>query len=203
VSEANAVVAYNTANRDRHTCGGRLARWHLKSFNEAIYQLVVQSGARTVLDAGCGEGFVAAYFAQRNPVLQLTGIDCSPEAIVYARQHFGQFASFLVGNVLHLPYADDAFDVVVCSEVLEHVADWDRALAELVRVARTHVVVTVPHEPYFKILNDAARAVGFCQDPGHVNFWSGTAFRKMISARFSSVVFQRKHLIYQLALGRL
>ncbi len=188
---------------DRHARTGRIARWHLRSINEAIFQLVTKSRAQSVLDAGCGEGFVTGYLAERNPSLKLTGIDLSRDAIAYARKHFGNAATFSTGSVLKLPYEDASFDTVVCSEVLEHIVDWDGAIAELKRVARRHVVITVPHEPYFKALNDLGRAVRFCQDPGHVNFWSWSAFKSMIGANFATAIMQRKHVIYQLALGRL
>ena len=194
---------HESANMDRHTRTGRIAQWHLRSVNEAIFQMVARSGGRSILDAGCGEGFVAAYLVSRDSSLQLTGIDLSQEAIVYARRRFSDQVQFDVGSVLALPYADSSFDVVVCSEVLEHLTEWEKAVAELQRVARTHVLITVPHEPYFKAFNDAARLVRFCRDPGHVNFWSWSAFRAMITSRFSSAEFARTHLIYQLALGRL
>ena len=147
---------YSSANKERHTRSGRIARWYLRSVNEAIFELVARSGAKTVLDAGCGEGFVTRYLAERDPSLALTGIDLSPKAIAYAERHFGYAATFDVGSVLQLPYGDSAFDTVVCSEVLEHVEDWHRAIAELKRVARRHVIITVPHEPYFRVLNDLA-----------------------------------------------
>ena len=194
---------YESANKDRHVRTGRIARWHLRSVNEAIFQLVAKSGAQSVLDAGCGEGFVTGYMAGRDPSLKLTGIDLSSGAIAYARKHFGHTATFTVGSVLKLPYEDASFDTVVCSEVLEHIAEWDSAIAELKRVARRHVVITVPHEPYFKALNDLGQAVRFCQDPGHVNFWSWPAFKSMIGANFASAMLQRKHFVYQLALARL
>ncbi len=196
-----ADSVYNTANRDRHTRSGFIARWHLRSVNEAIYQLVSESGARSVLDAGCGEGFVTDYLARRDPSLALTGIDVSSEAIDYARKNFGH-ASFLVGSVLALPFGDASYDTVLCSEVLEHIPDWEQAITELKRVARHYVLITVPREPHFKVLNSLGRATRFCQDPGHINFWSWASFKRIISARFSGTRFERKHVIYQLALGR-
>jgi len=195
--------AHSSANKERHTRSGVIARWHLRSVNEAIYKMITESGAHTVLDAGCGEGFVLDYVARRDPGLELKGIDVDANAIAYARKHFDHAAEFSGGSLLALPYEDDSFDTVLCSEVLEHVEEWDAALSELKRVARQYVIITVPHEPFFRVLNDFARAMRLCQDPGHINFWHWGAFKKMISRRFSGATFQRKHLIYQLALGRL
>ncbi len=196
-------TSYRSTNQQRHTRTGRIARWHLNSFNEAIFEMVAKSGAQTVLDAGCGEGFVAAYLTSRDPALRLTGIDLSGEAVSYAQTHFGHAISFSQGSILDLPFDDDSFDAVVCSEVLEHLTDWERALGELKRVARHHVIVTVPREPHFKLLNDAGRALRYCEDPGHVNFWSWRAFKAVFSPHFEGVEFRRKHYIYQLVLGRL
>jgi SAM-dependent methyltransferase len=49
-------------------------------------------------------------------------------------------------DIQRLPYRDCAFDVVLCSETLEHVADLEAATRELIRVSRRAVVITVPHE---------------------------------------------------------
>ena len=195
--------SHNSANKDRHTREGAIARWHLRSFNEAIYRLIAKSEPKTVLDAGCGEGFVLDYIASSNPDLKLDGIDMCSNAIAYAKKHFGHAANFSVGSILNLPYEDNSFDTVVCSEVLEHIEDWSSAINELKRVSRRYVVITVPHEPLFKFLNDIGRAIRFCQDPGHVNFWRWQQFKEMVRARFPGALFERKHLIYQLALARL
>ena len=98
----------------------------------------------SLLDAGGAEGFkahlVATLFGAR-----VRACDLTEQACRRAREIFGIPAD--VADLHDLPYGEGAFDVVLCSESLEHVTDPWRALAELVRVARKAVVVTVPHEP--------------------------------------------------------
>lgn len=64
-----------SANRQKYTCGNPLYQWHLRAFHKSLYQLLEQTDARLVLDAGCGEGFVTHFMAQQNPDLSITGVD--------------------------------------------------------------------------------------------------------------------------------
>jgi SAM-dependent methyltransferase len=99
---------------------------------------------RTLLDVGAAEGYKAA-LARALLGAEVRVCDLSEEACRRAREIFG-----IEGEAvdLHaLPYPDGAFDVVLCSETLEHVPDIGRATRELLRVARRAVVVTVPREP--------------------------------------------------------
>ena len=197
------MVPYNAANRVKHEKQGLIARWHLRSVMESIYRLVAVTKPRTVLDAGCGEGFVSGYMHQRNSALRITGIDYSPEAVKFARSRFGDVAEFQVGSLLNLPFPDETFDTVVCSEVLEHIDDYETAMSEIKRVACNYVVITVPNEPYFKWLNNLAQAARFSLDPGHVNFWTHRQFRSYMRSHFADPVFSRKHIMYQLAVAAL
>ena len=187
-------------NLHKYSCGNPLYQWHLRAFHEAIYQQLETTGARRVLDAGCGEGFVTHYLATRDASLELTGLDLSEDAIEYARQQFGEAATFRTGSLYKLPFSDNSFDAVVCSEVLEHLDDPGRAIAQMKRVARRHVLITVPREPIFDRLNRLGRLFGLSPDPGHVNFWTKESFQDFIREHFGEAQFAWKH-VYQLALA--
>ena len=92
---------------------------------------------KAVLDLGCAGGFMAEAMAARGA--NVTGIDPAAAAIKAARRHADQVGlgvSYDVGVGEALPYADGAFDAVVCVDVLEHVADLHKVLAEVQRVLR-------------------------------------------------------------------
>lgn len=92
---------------------------------------------KQVLDLGCAGGFMAEAMAARGA--GVTGIDPAEGAIQAARDHAqaqGLKINYDVGTGEALPYADASFDAVVCVDVLEHVADLAKVLAEVARVLR-------------------------------------------------------------------
>ena len=92
---------------------------------------------RDVLDLGCAGGFMAEALAKRGA--NVTGIDPAAAAVAAARQHAsesGLCISYDVGVGEALPYPEASFDAVVCVDVLEHVADLNRVLAQAARVLR-------------------------------------------------------------------
>jgi 2-polyprenyl-6-hydroxyphenyl methylase / 3-demethylubiquinone-9 3-methyltransferase len=92
---------------------------------------------KDVLDLGCAGGFMAEAMAARGA--RVTGIDPAAQAVEAARHHsnkMGLKIRYDVGVGEALPYADASFDAVVCVDVLEHVADLNRVLAEVARILR-------------------------------------------------------------------
>jgi len=98
-------------------------------------KLLRDSGARTVLLVGVGDGLVPHYLSQ---VLGLTVTTCDIDP---------DLKPDVVGDVRSLPFADGAFDAVAVYEVLEHLpfAEFDGALKEIARVSSGAAVVSLPH----------------------------------------------------------
>jgi 2-polyprenyl-6-hydroxyphenyl methylase/3-demethylubiquinone-9 3-methyltransferase len=91
----------------------------------------------TLLDVGCGGGLLAEEFARAG--LRVTGIDPSAESIETARCHAAASAlaiDYVTGCGERLPFEDRSFDNVACCDVLEHVDDVDRVIAEIARVLK-------------------------------------------------------------------
>lgn len=107
-------------------------------------RLPLQPGMR-VLDLGCGEGRHSLTLWLQAPV-QILGIDLSEQDLQTARGRQQEFCrqddtapgqlGFAAGSALQLPLADDSIDLVICSEVLEHIFDFQAVIAEARRVLR-------------------------------------------------------------------
>jgi len=96
-----------------------------------------------VLDAGSGDGAMSDDLARTLDV-PVIGVELALRRARFAREHHGR-ASFLLGSIYELPFPDGSFSLVVCADLLEHLDDPGRAVAELVRVSSGHVIVTVPY----------------------------------------------------------
>ncbi|MDJ0826117.1 MAG: bifunctional 2-polyprenyl-6-hydroxyphenol methylase/3-demethylubiquinol 3-O-methyltransferase UbiG [Rhodobacter sp.] len=101
----------------------------------AYFDRFVDWRGKAVLDLGCAGGFMAEALDDRGA--RVTGIDPAAEAIAAARAHAGDRAiRYDVGVGEALPYAEASFDAVVCVDVLEHVEDLTRVVAEVYRVLK-------------------------------------------------------------------
>lgn len=176
-------VNVDTSNYRKHTSDNPLQRMLIDRFHDRITMIVSGLRPRTLLDAGCGEGFVADAFLKAMPEAKITGFDVLEESVKLAQLRNPR-ATFSLGDIYNIAHDDASFDVVYCFEVLEHLQRPDRALEEMARVARRAVVMSVPHEPFFCLAN-AARGKNLDMrprgsDPEHVNFWSREAFGQFV-----------------------
>lgn len=117
--------------------------------------LALQPGDR-VLDLGCGEGR-HAHGLHMLGGLDVVGVDLDDASLDKAREGLGTLpprddgdahrTRFLRGDATALDFVDDTFDAVICSEVLEHLPDYDAALLEMRRVLKPggRLCITVPH----------------------------------------------------------
>ena len=91
----------------------------------------------SVLDVGCGGGFTCEFMAQKDAVV--SGIDQSQKCINKAQEHAltcNLKINYLQGFGENLPYCDNTFEVVICVDVLEHVADLNKTISEIYRVLK-------------------------------------------------------------------
>jgi 2-polyprenyl-3-methyl-5-hydroxy-6-metoxy-1,4-benzoquinol methylase len=96
---------------------------------------------RRVLDIGCAHGVYVDYLAAKG--IEAVGMDLVSEFLEQALEA-DRDGAYVLGDALHLPFAEASFDTVLLSDVLEHLEDESQAVAELVRVARKRIIVIVP-----------------------------------------------------------
>ncbi len=109
-----------------------------------IMQALARLEFETLADIGGAEGYKAA-LARELFGARVTSSDLSKEACRRAREIYGINGRTI--DIHNLPFTDEEYDVVLCSETLEHVQEIQEATRELLRIASRAVVISVPHEP--------------------------------------------------------
>jgi SAM-dependent methyltransferase len=132
---------YRAFYRDLDTIGSRRAT----DLNSACLERVlcgVEPADTSVLDVGCGNGYLLGRIQRRFPGIRAVGVDVRRPAERVPYHH-------VEADMELLPFPDRSFDLVVSSHTLEHCVRLPRVIAEIKRVARRHVMVVVPCQRYF------------------------------------------------------
>ena len=179
---AEAVPTGNTY--DKYGSTNPVVRRLMAGFHDALDELWAQAAPESVLDVGCGEGVLTERFASRVGTGHVVGVDLDDPKLRSEWERRSrpnlEFRALAgpAGAEPELPFGDHEFDMACALEVLEHVPDPERTLAEMVRVARRWLLVSVPREPVWRALNMARGA--YLRDlgntPGHLNHWSKRTF---------------------------
>lgn len=140
------------------------------------------SGCR-VLDAGCGTAYGSALLAESG-ALEVVGVDSASDVLDDARRQMPPGVVLEQGDVTELGYEDGRFDLVVCFEVIEHVADPSRALDEFRRVLSPDGVLA---------LSSPNRDVYPPGNPHHVHEYTPAELAEALESRFDHVRLERQH----------
>lgn len=202
VSE-QGVVTGNTY--DKYGSTNPMVRRLMAGFERALDQLLDAADPSSLLDVGCGEGVLVHRWALRLPERRVVGIDLQEESIQAGwSAHQAPNLEYLTMPAENLPFAAKEFDLASAIEVLEHVPDPDHTLAEMARCAERHLLVSVPREPLWRMLNVARGAYWseLGNTPGHLNHWSKRSFHRLLS-RHGEVIEVRSPFPWTMLLVRL
>jgi SAM-dependent methyltransferase len=185
---ADAVIGGNLY--PKYTTRNPIARRLVDNFLTTLHRLVHATGAREIHEVGCGEGHLSILLAADG--LRVRGCDLAPGAIAAARRESaarGLAIPFALADLYDLEPERDGAPLVLCCEVLEHLPEPRRALAVLARLARPHLIVSVPREPLWRVLNLArGRYWGdLGNTPGHLQHWSAPAFLALLQEQLEVV----------------
>jgi 2-polyprenyl-3-methyl-5-hydroxy-6-metoxy-1,4-benzoquinol methylase len=190
---------------DKYGSSNPVVRRLMSGFQSALDELWERAAPESILDVGCGEGVLTAAWAERLSDGRVVGIDLDdPKLRAEWADRTRSNLEFRAEEATSLSFDDDEFDMATAIEVLEHVPAPEATVAEMARVARRWLLVSVPREPLWRGLNVARGA--YLRDlgntPGHVNHWSKRAFVSLLS-RYGTVEEARSPLPWTMALVRL
>jgi len=106
-----------------------------------VQRLLPRGTVARILDVGCGDGAMSAGLAERAPTV---GTDLSLERVRHAAAR-APAGRFVQSSIYELPFADDSFPLVVCTDLLEHLDEPEAAVRELARVSSRWVILSVPY----------------------------------------------------------
>lgn len=188
ISEDGIVVgnAY-----DKYASRNPIVRWLMAGFESSLLGLVDKVDPESIHEIGCGEGYWVLRWKEQGH--DARGCDFSSQVIDLARQNARnrgcQADLFHVGSIYDLQAGRDEADLIVCCEVLEHLEDPREGLAALRRVVKGHLILSVPREPLWCLLNMARGKYlsSLGNTPGHFQHWSQRAFIELAREYFEVV----------------
>lgn len=199
----DGIVTGNTY--DKYGSSNPVVRRLMAGFERTLDDLLKRAAPRSLLDVGCGEGVLVHRWALAMPDRRVVGIDLEEESIQagWAERQAANL-EYRTMPADDLPFATGEFDLATAIEVLEHVPDPERTVAEMARCAERHLLVSVPREPLWRALNLARGAyIGqLGNTPGHLNHWSKRSFARMLS-RHGQIVELRSPFPWTMLLVRL
>ena len=201
--DAEGTVTGNTY--DKYGSTNPVVRRLMAGFEGTLEELFRKADPQSLLDIGCGEAVLTHEWAQKLAPRRVVGLDLEDPAIQAEwEQRQAPNLEYRVMKAENLPFADGEFDAAAAIEVLEHVPDAEHTVAEMARVAKRWLLVSVPREPLWRGLNMARGAYwrDLGNTPGHVNHWSKRGFVQLLS-RYGVVEEARSPFPWTMLLVRL
>lgn len=182
-TDAEGTVTGNTY--DKYNTSNPVAKRLQAGFERSLNELFAKAAPGSLLDVGCGEAHHTHQWAQQlGESVRVVGIDLDDETLKsFWETRTAPNLEYKILKAENMPFEDNEFEVATAIEVLEHVPDPAHTISEMARVASKYLLVSVPREPIWRMVNVARGA--YIKDlgntPGHLNHWSKRSFIKELS----------------------
>lgn len=172
----------STTNQKKFLDKTPIQQFLVGGFHQKFVETLVATTPTSILELGCGEGYLLEQIHRRLPDVKALGLDNTDIALAEGRRIFPHL-DLRFGDIYHVDQPDKSWDVVLASEVLEHLDQPDVALSELKRVAKRYTLFSVPNEPWFRLgnLGRGRHLKRFGNHPEHVNLWSQSGFARFVA----------------------
>ena len=187
---------------NKHQSNNILVKYLMKKFHEKLFFLIKKTKSESLLDVGCGEGYTTRLIKRKFPELIINGSELESEPLEKAGINNPDI-KFNQESIYNLKRKDASFDLVMASEVLEHLEEPHKAIEECKRVSKNYCIFTVPYEPWWRVANVIRLAYlsEWGNTPGHIQHWNKIKFRKMLNKHFRTVKIHNS-LLWNLAICR-
>lgn len=182
----DGVVVGNAYNK--YGSKNNIIRYIMRGYDKALSEFVVKTKPEDIHEIGCGEGYWVLRWQQEN--MNARGSDFSEKVIDIARTNAVELGiSDLVferRSIYDLVPGRDSADLIVCCEVLEHLENPEAGLAALQRIVKNYVILSVPREPLWRMLNLVRGKYinDLGNTPGHIQHWSKKDFLRLVKRYF-------------------
>jgi 2-polyprenyl-3-methyl-5-hydroxy-6-metoxy-1,4-benzoquinol methylase len=170
-----------TTNHKKFVNPNPIQRALIGNFQRRFLTVLGSVQPQSVLEMGCGEGFLLTSIKKQFPNIPLLGQDNLDVALAAGKEIFPDL-DLQHGDIYHINQPDHSWDVVIASEVLEHLDHPDAAIKEMKRVAKRYLLLSVPHEPLFRGSNllRGRHLTRLGNHPEHINLWTRASFGKFV-----------------------
>lgn len=107
--------------------------WHSRKLKTVVNLIGKKNNPKNILDVGCASGWFLSELAFRYPKTKHVGVDAYKKAIDYGKKRYKNL-KLICADAHSLPFPKESFDVIICTEVLEHVENPQKVLKEIKRV---------------------------------------------------------------------
>ena len=161
---------------------------------DAIAKLIPRSEKIVFLDAGCGEGHLIERLYQQNPGREYYGVDITPAALEKAKERCS-WGTFKQAYLSSTEFPDDFFDCIVCTEVIEHVNDYQTVIQELKRILKPggSLMITFPNEVLWTVSRFLLKRKPV-KVPDHINSFNPRVMNSLVNLKLE----RRQNLPFEL-----
>jgi 2-polyprenyl-3-methyl-5-hydroxy-6-metoxy-1,4-benzoquinol methylase len=156
-------------------------------FNELLTGIDLKN--KKVIEVGCGLGIYSLKMSQKGAVV--TGIDVGERLIKISRKKVRN-GKFVVGSALDIPFRKDKYDITLCTEVIEHTENPERAISELFRVTKPggYIILTTPNK-VFKPVIDLLSFLRIRLYQGNENWLGINELKKCIARNNGKIILEK------------
>jgi 2-polyprenyl-3-methyl-5-hydroxy-6-metoxy-1,4-benzoquinol methylase len=166
---------------DKYRSRNPIVRLMMRGFFSHFEDLIRDLPLKSIFEVGCGEGEIGARLSILCPNASYYGVDIANDVIHEARRRYPEL-KFDVKSIYDLPNSRLQADLIIASEVFEHLETPDLGMEAVLNIPFKYFLLSVPREPIWHVLNviRGKYLSEFGNTPGHLNHWSKKGFIKFL-----------------------